>query len=117
MEFVLRALAGRRVLIHGCGAHSRSLEAVFRAAPVEIVAFADEDSSAAQSSADDHRSSWLLGLPVVLPADAASTRATDVVLSSWLHEAALWSRRAVYEQQGIKVHRLYDDTTSLRRPA
>jgi len=59
---------------------------------------------------DDDRSNWggeLIGVRVVAPKDASGQGATDVIISSWLHEQAIWERRAVYESQGLRVHRLY----------
>ena len=45
--------------------------------------------------------------PIVAPHDAGETGATDVVISSWINQNAIWQRRAVYERQGLKVHTLY----------
>ena len=33
--------------------------------------------------------------------------ATDIVLSSWLHQDDMWSRRAPLERHGLRVHRVY----------
>jgi hypothetical protein len=49
----------------------------------------------------------VLNLRIVEPKDAAMTGATDVIISTWLHEERVWSRREVYERQGLRVHRLY----------
>ena len=38
---------------------------------------------------------------------ASETGATDVVISSWINQHAIWSRRAVYERQGLTVHTVY----------
>jgi hypothetical protein len=50
----------------------------------------------------------MLEWPVVAPRDAGATGATDVVISSWINQGVIWSRRRVYEAQGLTVHRLYD---------
>ena len=47
------------------------------------------------------------GLPVVSPAGARTMGVTDVVISTHLHEDAVWARRGVYENVGVRVHRLY----------
>ncbi|MBX3322492.1 MAG: glycosyltransferase [Phycisphaeraceae bacterium] len=106
---ILHSLAGRAILIHGCGAHTRALMSTILSSPARIVGFADDDSAA--------RSPDPLRFPVVLPAQAQATGATDVVLSSYLHEEVLWARRDVYERQGISVHRLYAADHPIKQPA
>ena len=95
----LAQLAGRRVIVHGTGRHTLELASVLAESPAFIVAFADDDP------ARHARSLW--NWPVISPADAARTGATDVVISSWMNQDAIWDRRAVYERQGLTVHRLY----------
>lgn len=99
MAAVLAALAGRRVAIHGTGAHTRALRHVIERAPACVVAFADDDPQ--------RWGATLWHRPVVAPAETARTGATDVVISSFLHEPAVWSRREIYERVGLRVHRLY----------
>ncbi|MEN0021248.1 MAG: glycosyltransferase, partial [Planctomycetota bacterium] len=99
MAEVLAGLAGRRVMIHGTGRHTRSLLAVIEDSPAEVVGFADDNPDAAGGT--------LAGRPVRTPSDIENLDATDVVLSSALHEDELWHRRAVYERAGLRVHRLY----------
>ena len=99
---VLNELAGRKVVVHGTGQHTLQLAAVLDAAPAGIIAFADDNPAS--------HGGMCLDLPIVAPADAASRGATDVVLSSWMHEDAIWARRVVYERQGLRVHRLYGDS-------
>lgn len=99
LEAVLRRLAGRRVAIHGTGAHTQQLAGVLSASPATIVAFTDDDRG--------RHGAELFGRPVVAPERAADTGATDVVISSWMHESAIWARRATYLRQGLRVHRLY----------
>ncbi len=96
---LLAALTGRRVVIHGTGAHTRQLESVILASPAAIVAFADDDRL--------KHGTMLWERPVVAPADAATTGATDVVISTWMHQDAVWERRSVYERQGLPIHRIY----------
>jgi len=97
---VLERLGGRRIVVHGTGQHTRQLADVLRSARVTIVAFSDDDRQ--------QHGSMLWDKPVVAPRKASETGATDVVISSWINQHAIWSRRAVYEQQGITVHTLYE---------
>lgn len=106
LQHALRALAGRRIVVFGCGAHTRHLAAHFDAAPVDLRAFTDDDSSL--------HGQTFLARPVVAPDALADTGATDLLLCSWMHEEALWSRRRDFEAQGLRVHRLY---ATLTQPA
>lgn len=99
LRAVLAQLVGRTIIIHGAGQHTRALIDPLSASRARIVAIADDDRARWNSSLH----TW----PIISPADAAATGATDVVLSSFLHEDDLWARRAVYESQGLRVWRLY----------
>ncbi|MFM9995470.1 MAG: glycosyltransferase [Phycisphaerales bacterium] len=99
MGELLRRLAGHKVVIHGTGQHTLQLEQVIKDSPVEIVAFADDDRQ--------KQGTELWGRPVIAPRDAAATGATDVVISSWMHEDAVWARRTAYEHAGLVAHKLY----------
>lgn len=93
------AEAGARIAIHGAGAHTRQLAPVIEPRLESIVCFCDDNPGA-----------WggdLMGRPVVAPGAAAEAGATHALISSWLHEQAIWRRRGVYERQGIEVVRLY----------
>lgn len=105
MRDCLAALADRPVVIFGCGAHTRALAHIITDSPASIVALSDDDPGT--------HGRTLLARPVVAPDQLARTGATDLVLSSWMHEDALWDRRALFEAQGLRVHRLY----ALKRPA
>ncbi len=96
---LLRSLQGRRLIIHATGNHTRELLHVYEEHRASIAAFADDNPAA--------HATRLLDLPVIDPADAAATRATDVIISSWINQDQIWQRRAVYEQQALTVHRLY----------
>lgn len=102
LRAVLRGLAGRRIVLHGAGRHTIELAHVLAESPATILAIADDDPA----RHSDHLFNW----PIIAPADAAGTGATAVLISSWMHESAIWERRGVYERQGLRVHRLY--TTS-----
>ncbi|MBK9189079.1 MAG: glycosyltransferase family 4 protein [Phycisphaerales bacterium] len=93
------SLTGRRVLLHGTGRHTIELGEVIAAHADRIAGFADDDPSRAGAT--------MWGWPIVSPDKAASLGATDVIISSWLHQEAIWARRAVYERQGLRVHRVY----------
>ncbi len=97
---VLERLGGRRIVVHGTGEHTRQLADVLASAPVTVVAFSDDDRL--------RQGSLLWDKPIVAPRKASETGATDVVISSWINQQAIWSRRAVYEQQGMTVHTLYE---------
>lgn len=107
----LTRLAGRRVIVHGTGRHTRELADVLASTFAIIVAVADDDRQ--------HHGRTLWGWPIIAPADASRTGATDVIISSWMHEAAIWERRGAYELQGLVVHRLYhhDQESTLEDPA
>ncbi|MEQ8769478.1 MAG: glycosyltransferase [Phycisphaerales bacterium] len=99
----LGALLGKRVAIHGTGAHTRQLRPVIASSP-NVVAFIDDDPAKAGSE--------LWGLPIEMPDRAAELGVTDVVISSWMHEDAIWARRGTLEASGVRVHRLYADRAS-----
>lgn len=105
MDAVLASLCGRRVVIHGTGAHTHGLAAVVTRPGSPVVAMADDDHTRWDTEV------W--GRPVINPRRAGEFGATDVVISSWIHEDVIWNRRDVYTTQGIAVHRLYDARTSV----
>jgi hypothetical protein len=95
----LERLAGRDIVIHGAGQHTIALAPALADSRARIVAITDDD-----------RARWgtmLLGWPVIAPDDARAAGATDVLISSWLHETAIFGRRAAYETQSLRVHRIY----------
>lgn len=100
LRAALQSLAGRSIVVHGTGQHTLQLASVLAASPAKIVAFADDDPAKAGT--------MLWGWPVVSPRDAGTTGATDTVISSWMHEGAIWDRRGVYTGQGLAVHRVYN---------
>ncbi len=96
---LLESLAGRRAVLHGAGQHTLELAGTLAASGVSIVAVTDDD-----------KQRWggrLLGWPVIAPSEAAKTGATDAIISSYIHAQTIWDRRAVYEKQGLRVHRIY----------
>lgn len=99
MRALLDSLADRRVVLHGAGRHTVDMAPVLAMSRARIVAVCDDDQG--------RWGTTLLGWPVLGPADAAKTGATDVVISSWMHAQAIWKRREVYERQGLRVHKIY----------
>ncbi|MEM1184397.1 MAG: glycosyltransferase [Planctomycetota bacterium] len=96
----LQRLAGKRVAIHGTGQHTRQLAPLLAQAPCLIVGFTDDDPGAAGSR--------LFNWPVVAPKDAPTLGAEAVLISSAMHESAIFARRGVYEDLGIEVRRVYE---------
>jgi glycosyltransferase involved in cell wall biosynthesis len=113
MRDTLRQIAAQtphaRVALWGAGRHTIALAAEFAKPPVPIVAVLDDDAS--------HHSDSIWGLPIIDPAAAHEHEITDVIISSWMHQPAMWNRRAQIESQGIRVHRIYPsvDGASLRQ--
>lgn len=99
LRMVMDGLRGRAVAIHGTGRHSRELAHVLREYEGSIAAFTDDDPA--------QHGTRFLEKPVVAPDVLARIGATDVVISSHLHQDAIWSRRAALEAMGLRVHRLY----------
>jgi hypothetical protein len=100
LSALLRSLAGRRIILHGAGQHTIQLAPVLACSPATIAAIADDD----RQRVGTH----LWGYPIIAPADAATTGATDIIISSWMHQDAIYARRAAYESQGLRVHRIYE---------
>lgn len=96
---VADALAGAPVAIHGAGAHTRALADVLASA--NVVCITDDDRQ--------RHGDTLLGIPIVDPVNARDHGAAHVIISTHLHETDVWRRRAMYERQGLTVHRLYAD--------
>jgi glycosyltransferase involved in cell wall biosynthesis len=99
VDAALARLARRRIAIHGTGLHTRTLLDALLAGPATVVAFTDDDRQ--------RHGQTLAELPIIAPSQAAAAGASDVLLSTHLHEPAVWARREVYERQGLRVHRLY----------
>ena len=99
MKAILASLAGRKVVIHGTGEHTRQLMDVIEASPAIVVAFTDDDANL--------HGTVFAGRPIISPQEAKAAGATDVVISSWMHEEAIWARRDVYETHGLRVHLIY----------
>lgn len=99
LEALLGTLAGRPMAVFGTGRHTLELRGVFDRAGARLVAFLDEDAN--------RQGQTLWGLPIVAPDQVAELGATDVVISSWLHQDSIAERWAGLEAAGVRVHRLY----------
>jgi glycosyltransferase involved in cell wall biosynthesis len=99
LRLVMDTLRGRSVAVHGTGRHSEELAHVLREYVNEIRVFLDDDPA--------RQGREFLGRPVVAPENAAAMGATDVVISSHLHQGEIWSRRNEHERRGVRVHRIY----------
>jgi hypothetical protein len=108
MRAILTTLAGRTIVIHGVGEHTRQLGPIFAASPARIVAFTDDDRA--------RHGQRIWNWPVISPTQAAVTGATDVIISSWLHESSIWHRREAYERQGLRVWPVYVPADSAISP-
>ncbi|MEM7755030.1 MAG: glycosyltransferase [Planctomycetota bacterium] len=95
----LERLAGRRVLVHGVGQHTRQLADLLASPPCTIVGFTDDDPATHGTTLFN----WL----VIAPGDAHTLSPDAVLISSAMHERAIYERRAVYESQGVAVARVY----------
>jgi hypothetical protein len=104
---LLSRLPAGRVLVHGTGRHTIELAGVLAAYADRVVAFADDDPA--------RHGTRLWNWAVVAPAGARETGASDVVISSWINQEAIWLRRGVYEREGLRVHRLYGAEPSAPR--
>lgn len=96
---VMDSLRGRCIAVHGTGRHSFELAHVLGEYAGEIRAFVDDDPA--------RQGIEFLGKPVVAPQEAGTLGATDLVISSHLHQDAIWARRDEFERLGVRVHRLY----------
>jgi len=96
---LLNGLAGRRIILHGSGQHTLQLAPTLAASPATILAVTDDDRQRAGQRVLDY--------PIISPDQARATGATDVVISSWMHQDAIYARRDLYESQGLTVHRIY----------
>ncbi|MBI1190240.1 MAG: glycosyltransferase [Tepidisphaera sp.] len=106
---LLHSLQGRRLLVHGTGRHTLELAGTFAAHGHNIVAFTDDDPA--------KHNTRLWGWPVLSPHDPTlPTLATDVIISSWINQAAILARRDLYERHGLQVHALYPHNTSTNEP-
>ena len=97
----VKGARARRVLLYGAGKHTARLGAWVRRSPA-IVGIIDDRAGEAGVPTAMH------GVPVVSPGDAASLRASAVIVSSDEHEPEI-SERAARLPGSPRVIRLYED--------
>ncbi|MFQ5429782.1 MAG: glycosyltransferase [Phycisphaerae bacterium] len=88
------------VAVYGAGNHTRALASVWADSPVAIRAVIDDDPA--------RQDTRLWGWPIIPPENIASCGVKSVVLSSWMHEDAMWQRRDLLTAGGVDVFRLYE---------
>jgi len=99
MKKCLGSLGGHRVLIFGSGQHTINLGSIIRRSPATIIGIVDDDPQRIGTT--------ILGWPIYAPDSIGDLDATDLVISSWIHEESIWARRGSFEARGLRVHRLY----------
>ncbi|HWL92694.1 MAG TPA: glycosyltransferase [Phycisphaerae bacterium] len=97
------------LVIYGAGRHTRALAQVWANSPVEIVGIIDDDPGS------HDRMLW--GWPIRPPEEAEQLGAAVILISSWLHEDAIWRRRHEFERRGLRVHRLYESSADHAKSA
>lgn len=102
LEEIARQRGGAaRVALWGAGRHTIAMAPELARPAAPIVCILDDDPSAHQQR--------LWGLPIVGARSLAGFGVTDVVISSWMHQSAMWKKRAAVEATGATVRRLYPD--------
>ncbi len=97
---LLSTLRGESIVLHGAGRHTIELASVLADAPVDIVAIADDDPN--------RHGQTLFGWPIIPPSKVKETGVSSVVISSWMHQDAIYERCApIYAHAGVRVHRVY----------
>lgn len=92
-------LRGRVLALWGGGRHTRAVLPLLIERGARVVAVIDDDP--------EKHGSAIGGVPVVSSEGAKRLGASDVVISSALHEQDLWSKRGELEMIGLRVHRVY----------
>ena len=87
------------LLLYGVGAHTRAIWDAMLALGVRVVGVIDDDPARTGQT--------FRGVPIIAPDEAHTLGAGDVLISSWIHEDAIWRRRSKLESLGLRVHRLY----------
>ncbi len=96
------------IAIYGGGGHTIALGDIWAASPVEIVAVVDDDPG--------RHGQRLWGWPIMDADSLLATSAKSVVISSWMHEEAIWNRTRALATGGLRVFRLYGRQTARDTP-
>lgn len=102
MENCLHSLKGKSVLIFGCGQHTKDIRSTIEQSGTHIAGIIDDNPELVGKE--------LFGCRVYAPDMLHQLGATDLIISSYIHENTIWNKRASLEAQGVRVHRLYDDS-------
>lgn len=98
-----------RVLIFGAGRHTTRASPALRSPKVQVIGFVDDDPKL--------RDTLLWNLPVFSVAQAATTSAEAVILSSDAHEDKLAQAAAPLARAGMRIVRLYSKDSDRTEPA
>lgn len=101
MRRCLASLQGKSVLIFGSGQHTKDLGRVITKSGSNIVGIIDDDPKKIGTK--------MHGIEIYASISIAQLGATDLVISSAIHQDSIWKKRAQFESQGLVVHRLYHD--------
>lgn len=99
MMNLLDSLAGKKVLIYCSGQHTNDISSTFANSGAEIIGIVDDDPSKAGTG--------LIGYPIYPSTMIPDLDATELVISSWIYEDTIWSKRSQIESLGVRLHRLY----------
>jgi len=95
----LAQIGERIVALWGAGRHTLAIADAARRSPARVIGVIDDDSA--------RHGQRIAEWGVASARELAERGATDVLISSALHERALWERRGELERLGLRVHRLY----------
>ncbi len=99
MTTKLNTLTGKNTLIYCSGQHTKDIAHSIQSSPANIIGIIDDNPSKVGTH--------LLGYPIYTPEMIPNLDATDLVISSWIYENTIWSKRAALESNSLKLHRLY----------
>ncbi len=99
MKTMLESLAGKKVLIFCSGQHTKDISKTINDSPAQIIGIVDDDPSKAGTG--------LIGYPIYPSGMIPKLGATDLVISSWIYEDTIWSKKETIESMGVRLHRLY----------
>ena len=99
VKAIAARIGDRPVALHGAGAHTVAIWRSLMRSGVRVVAICDDDP--------ERWGGLMFGVPVAAPAEAARHGAAGVLISSWLHEDAIWAKRDAYVSQGLEVLKMY----------
>jgi len=104
MRACLAGLRGKAILIFGCGQHTGALISVIRESGVRILGIIDDNRELTGSVRH--------GYHVYSTNMICELVATDIIISSHIHQETIWEQLASMNLGDICVHRLYQDEVS-----